>query len=96
MNRPTVTSELRKSIKKVTGKTLRKKVYSDPRKDHSVGVKICFTRYTKSEVKRIVKNMAKKGFELRYERYNDSNVFFSQRRMIPGHRFCFKRQNIEK
>ena len=90
----TVTSQLRKSITKVTGKIMQERVYSDSRKKGlAVGVKVCYAQYSQPIINEIVEDMQSKGFKLGYVRYNQSqnaeNYYFCT---IPGTRFCFYRK----
>ncbi len=85
MSKQTVTSELRKSIIKVTGKIIQCIVYSDSRKGNAVGVKFAFTQYSQPIIEQIVEDMQNKGFKLKYVRYNRSYGYGT----VPGQRFCF-------
>ena len=84
MKKVTVTSELRKSITKVTGHIIQQIVYSDSRKGNAVGVKIAFQRYTDDQIKAIVADMESKGFVNKYVRFNDTKNAY-----VCGTRFCF-------
>ena len=90
MSKQTVTSELRKSIEKVTGKIIQCIVYSDSRKQNAVGVKFAFTQYSQPIIDQVVEDMQNKGFKLKYVRYNSSprseNPWYNT---VPGQRFCF-------
>lgn len=80
-----VTSELKKSITKVTGFVFQQLVYSDTRKNGlAVGVKVCFTEYSQPIINQIVDDMEAKGFKLAYVRYNNMG-----RGYVNGTRFCF-------
>jgi hypothetical protein len=86
----TVTSQLRKSIVKVTGKIMQQIVYSDTRKKGlAVGVKICYTKYPQSVIDEVIKDMESKGFKHAYTRYNSSNNLQTYWHTVPGQRFCF-------
>jgi len=87
----TVTSQLRKSIEKVTGKIMQERVYSDPRKKGlAVGVKVCYAQYSKPLQDLIVSDMESKGYKFDYIRYNGSkNVESNYWNTIPGTRFSF-------
>ena len=90
-----VTSELKKSIEKVTGKKVGL-VYSDSRKKKTaVGVKICFTKYSQSIINQIVEDMEGKGYKHAYTRYNQPDKFsvYAQFYTVPGQRFCFYNKN---
>ena len=83
-----VTSELKKSITKVTGKVFQQLVYSDTRRSGlAVGVKVCFTQYSQPTIESIVEDMQSKGFKLAYVRYNHLHKWST-----PGTRFCFYRK----
>jgi hypothetical protein len=86
-----VTSQLRKSITKVTGKIMQERVYSDPRKKGlAVGVKVCYAQYSDPIKNQIIDDMESKGYKLDYVRYNQSNGGDPYAwRSIPGTRFCF-------
>jgi len=84
MKKVTVTSELRKSITKVTGLTVSQIVYSDSRGGNAVGVKIGFQKYTDDQIKLIVADMESKGFVKKYVRFNDTKNAY-----VCGTRFCF-------
>ena len=92
----TVTSQLRKSITKVTGKIMQERVYSDSRKKGlAVGVKVCYAQYSQPIINEIVEDMQSKGFKLGYVRYNQSqNVESHYFSTIPGTRFCFYRLGV--
>ena len=80
-----VTSELKKSITKVTGNVFQQLVYSDTRKKGlAVGVKVCFTQYSQPIIDQVVEDMQSKGFKLAYVRYNDLGRLY-----VNGTRFCF-------
>ena len=67
----TVTSELKKSITKVTGYIVQENTYSDPRKNGlAVGVKLCYAEYSQPIINQIVEDMESKGFKLAYVRLN--------------------------
>ncbi len=85
-----VTSELKKSITKVTGHVFQQLVYSDTRKKGlAVGVKVCFTQYSQPIIDQIVEDMSNKGFKLAYTKYNQSKYGYHS---VPGTRFCFYRK----
>ena len=91
MKNQTVTSALKQSIVKSTGRIFQHRVYSDGRKKGlAVGVKVCYVEYSKPLQDLIVSDMESKGYKLAYVRYNKSNdatpSYFST---IPGTRFCF-------
>ena len=80
-----VTSELKKSITKVTGLVFQQLVYSDTRKNGlAVGVKVCFTQYSQPIIDQVVEDMEAKGFKLAYVRYNNMGKGY-----VNGTRFCF-------
>ena len=80
-----VTSELKKSITKVTGYVFQQLVYSDTRKNGlAVGVKVCFTQYSQPIIDQVVEDMEAKGFKLAYVRYNNMGKGY-----VNGTRFCF-------
>jgi hypothetical protein len=80
-----VTSQLKKSITKVTGFVFQQLVFSDTRKNGlAVGVKVCFTEYSQPIINQIVDDMEAKGFKLAYVRYNNMG-----RGYVNGTRFCF-------
>jgi hypothetical protein len=80
-----VTSELKKSITKVTGLVFQQLVYSDTRKNGlAVGVKVCYTKYSQPIIDQIVEDMSNKGFKLAYVRYNNMGNGY-----VNGTRFCF-------
>jgi hypothetical protein len=86
----TVTSQLRKSITKVTGNIMQEIVYSDPRKKGlAVGVKVCYAQYSQPIINQIVEDMESKGYKLDYVRYNKSPYGPGAYNSIPGTRFCF-------
>ncbi len=86
----TVTSELKKSITKVTGYIVQARTYSDPRKDGlAVGVKFCYTEYSQPIINQIVEDMESKGFKFAYARYNKVKYDYGTFGTIPGTRFCF-------
>ena len=86
----TVTSELKKSITKVTGYIVQARTYSDPRKNGlAVGVKFCYTEYSQPIINQIVEDMESKGFKFAYTRYNRTYIDFGGYSTIPGTRFCF-------
>jgi len=88
-----VTSELRKSITKVTGKIMQERVYSDPRKNGlAVGVKVCYAQYSQPIINEIVEDMESKGYKLDYVRYNAMRVEQGYNSTTPGTRFCFYRK----
>lgn len=88
--RQTVTSELKKSITKVTGYIVQAMTFSDPRKNGlCVGVKICNTEYSQPIINQIVEDMESKGFKLAYVRLNKVKYGYSVFGTIPGTRFCF-------
>ena len=91
MKKVTVTSELKKSIEKVTGNALKERVYSDSRKNKTaVGVKVCYAQYSDPIKNQIIDDMESKGYKLDYVRYNQSNGGNPYAwRSIPGTRFCF-------
>jgi len=85
-----VTSELKKSITKVTGHVFQQLVYSDTRKKGlAVGVKVCFTQYSQPIIDQIVEDMSNKGFKLAYTKYNQPRYGYHS---VPGTRFCFYRK----
>jgi HSP90 family molecular chaperone len=91
MSKQTVTSELRKSIEKVVGESMKEStVYSDSRKGNAVGVKFAWKQFSQPIIEEIVEDMQNKGFKLKYVRYNSSpksdNPWYNT---IPGQRFCF-------
>jgi hypothetical protein len=80
-----VTSELKKSITKVTRKVFQKSVFSDTRRSGlAVGVKVCSTKYSQPIIDQVVEDMQNKGFKLAYVRYNDLKGSW-----FNGTRFCF-------
>ena len=80
-----VTSQLKKSITKVTGLVFQQLVYSDTRKNGlAVGVKVCFTQYSQPIIDQVVEDMEAKGFKLAYVRYNNMGKGY-----VNGTRFCF-------
>ena len=86
----TVTSELKKSIEKVTGCIFQARVYSDTRlKGLAVGVKVCYTEYSQPIINQIVEDMESKGFKFAYTRLNKTKYDFGTFGTIPGQRFCF-------
>jgi len=87
----TVTSQLRKSITKVTGNIMQERVYSDTRrKGLAVGIKVCYAQYSQPLQDLIVSDMESKGYKLAYIRYNQSKGTTPHAwRSIPGTRFCF-------
>jgi hypothetical protein len=81
----TVTSQLKKSIEKVTGYVFQAMVYSDTRKKGTaVGVKVCYTEYSQPIINQIVEDMENKGYKFAYVRYNNMG-----RGYVNGTRFCF-------
>jgi hypothetical protein len=81
----TVTSQLKKSIEKVTGYVFQAMVYSDTRKKGTaVGVKVCYTEYSQPIINQIVEDMENKGYKFAYARYNNMG-----RGYVNGTRFCF-------
>ena len=84
MKKVTVTSELRKSITKVTGRIIQQIIYSDSRKGNAVGVKVAFEKYNDDQIKAIVADMESKGFVKKYVRFNDTKNAY-----VCGTRFCF-------
>ena len=83
----TVTSQLKKSIEKVTGYVFQAMVYSDTRKKGTaVGVKVCYTEYSQPIIDQIVEDMENKGYKFAYVRYNKSKYNYPS---VPGTRFCF-------
>lgn len=85
MKKHSVTSELRKSIAKVTKYPRKLDVFSDSRKDKkAVGVKVVGFMCTHEEEASIVKDMESKGFKLDYISYNEGGYGF-----YTGTRFCF-------
>jgi len=85
-----VTSELKKSITKVTGHVFQQLVYSDTRKKGlAVGVKVCYTQYSQPIIDQIVEDMESKGYKFAYSRYNQSKYNYPS---VPGTRFCFYRK----
>ncbi len=88
----TVTSQLRKSITKVTGNIMQEIVYSDPRKKGlAVGVKVCYAQYSQPIINQIVEDMESKGYKLDYVRYNKPTNGY---RTTPGTRFCFYKLGV--
>jgi hypothetical protein len=86
-----VTSELKKSITKVTGHIFQAWVYSDSRLNkQAVGVKVCYTQYSQPIIEQIVADMESKGFKFAYTRYNKSNNGYYS---VPGQRFCFYKKS---
>ena len=86
----TVTSELKKSITKVTGYIVQERTYSDPRKNGlAVGVKFCYAEYSQPIINQIVEDMESKGFKLAYVRLNRVKYDYGVFGTIPGTRFCF-------
>ena len=82
-----VTSELKKSITKVTGLVFQQLVYSDTRKKGlAVGVKVCFTQYSQPIIDQVVEDMEAKGFKFAYTKFNQSTNGYPS---VPGTRFCF-------
>lgn len=80
-----VTTELKKSIAKVTGTTFNRYTYSDSRKKGTaVGVKVCYTEFAQPIIDQVVEDMEAKGFKLAYVRYNNMG-----RGYVDGTRFCF-------
>ena len=91
----TVTSQLRKSITKVTGKIMQERVYSDLRKKGlAVGVKICYAQYSDPIKQQIIEDMESKGYKLDYVRYNKSPYSPGRYSSIPGTRFCFYKLGV--
>lgn len=85
-----VTSELKKSITKVTGLVFQQLVYSDTRKKGlAVGVKVCYTEYSQPIINQIVEDMQNKGFKFAYTKFNKSKYDYPS---VPGTRFCFYKQ----
>ena len=86
-----VTSELRKSITKVTGETFTGKLYGDTRmKGLAVGVKVCYNIFSDSAKDSIVKDMESKGFKFAYVRFNSYKP--GTYPTVEGTRFCFYRK----
>jgi hypothetical protein len=86
-----VTSELKKSITKVTGFVFQQLVYSDTRKNGlAVGVKVCYTEYSQPIIDQVVEDMSNKGFKLAYTTYNKPRYGYHS---VPGTRFCFYKQS---
>jgi len=82
-----VTSELKKSITKVTGFVFQQLVFSDTRKKGlAVGVKVCYTEYSQPILNQIVEDMEAKGFKLAYITFNKPTNGYHT---TPGTRFCF-------
>jgi|688.fasta_scaffold276813_4 hypothetical protein len=105
MKKVTVTSELRKSIKKVVPKFIVYKVYSDTRAHNSVGVKIVcpdfgspvhravpFTGASFSGMAgyEIMEDMKRKGFKVRFCRRNRGGLHQNW-----GTRFCFYKPGFD-
>ena len=89
-----VTTQLKKSIEKVTGKIFQASVYSDVRKKGAaVGVKVCYTEYSQPIIDQIVADMESKGFKFAYSRYNYTNQTPGYWSTIPGQRFCFYKKS---
>ena len=89
-----VTTQLKKSIEKVTGKIFQASVYSDVRKKGAaVGVKVCYTEYSQPVIDQIVADMESKGFKFAYTRYNQTNQTPGYWSTIPGQRFCFYKKS---
>ena len=85
-----VTSELKKSITKVTGLVFQQLVYSDTRKKGTaVGVKVCYTEYSQPIIDQIVEDMQNKGFKFAYTKFNKPKYGYHS---VPGTRFCFYKQ----
>lgn len=94
MKNQTVTSALRESIEKSTGRIMQERVYSDSRrKGLAVGIKVCYAEYSRPIQELIVSDMESKGFKFAYIRYNKSkdngSYYYTT---IPGTRFCFYRK----
>ena len=90
MKNQTVTSALRNSIVKSTGKIMQETVYSDTRRNGlAVGVKVCYAQYSEPIVKEIIEDMQTKGYALAYVRYNKPTNGYHT---TPGTRFCFFRK----
>ena len=90
-----VTSQLKLSIEKVTGKKVGL-VYSDPRKSGlAVGVKVCFTKYDQPIIDKVIEDMESKGYKHAYTKYNqpDPNSKYAQFYSVPGQRFCFYKKD---
>jgi hypothetical protein len=86
MSKQTVTSELRKSIEKVVGESMKGALaYSDSRAQNAVGVKFAWKQFSQPIIEQIVEDMQNKGFKLKYVRYNKSYGYGT----VPGQRFCF-------
>tara|TARA_R110000868_G_C10564132_1_gene737156 strand:- start:129 stop:410 length:282 start_codon:yes stop_codon:yes gene_type:complete len=86
----TVTSQLRKSITKVTGQIVQERIYSDDRKNgQAVGVKLCYASFEENTKNAIVEDMESKGYKLAYVRFNQSRKEPGYFSTIPGTRFCF-------
>ena len=91
----TVTSQLRKSITKVTGNIMQERVYSDPRKKGlAVGVKVCYAQYSDPIKNQIIEDMQSKGYRLAYVRYNAMRVEQGYNSTIPGTRFTFYKLGV--
>lgn len=91
-----VTTQLKKSIEKVTGKIFQAWVFSDSRKKGTaVGVKVCYTKYDQPIIEQIVADMESKGYKHAYTKYNqpNKNARYYQSHTIPGQRFCFYNKN---
>ena len=85
-----VTSQLKKSITKVTGSVFQQLVYSDARRSGlAVGVKVCYTQYSQPIIDQIVEDMQNKGFKLAYTKFNEPKYGYHS---VPGTRFCFYKQ----
>ena len=91
-----VTSQLKLSIEKVTGKVFQQLVYSDSRKSGlAVGVKVCFTKYDQPIIDKVIEDMESKGYKHAYTKYNqpDPNSKYAQFYSVPGQRFCFYKKD---
>jgi hypothetical protein len=89
-----VTTQLKKSIEKVTGYIFQARVYSDVRKKGAaVGVKVCYTEYSQPIIDQIVADMESKGFKFAYSRYNYTNRTPGYWSTIPGTRFTFYKKS---
>ena len=94
MIKETVTSALKESLVKVTGKMGSGFFYSDSRKRKTaVGVKVCRELYTQPVIQLIVEDMELKGFKLAYTRHNISKDYKLNHSVI-GTRFCFFKKGI--
>jgi transcription antitermination factor NusG len=91
MSKQTVTSELRKSIEKVVGESMKGALaYSDSRKQNAVGVKFAWKQFSQPIIDQIVEDMQNKGFKLKCVKYNSTpkseNPWYNT---VPGTRFTF-------